>query len=100
LFRLGGSAFLRLMQRQQKIALKDMQSSGPTRLIVYCGDYKCTHSVVIDAGRWGDDVRLSNLEPLFTSTARNPAPFAPQGLGSQRTGCNPLQYRVMCVPKT
>jgi hypothetical protein len=37
----------------------------PTRLIVYCGDYKCAHSVVIDASRWSDDVRLSDLEPLF-----------------------------------
>ena len=33
--------------------------SKPTRLIVYCADYKCAHSVVIDAGRWSDDVRLS-----------------------------------------
>jgi hypothetical protein len=32
----------------------------------YCGDYKCAHSVVIDASGWGDDVRLSDLEPRFT----------------------------------
>jgi hypothetical protein len=24
------------------------------------------HSVLIDAGRWGDDVRLSDMEPKFT----------------------------------
>jgi hypothetical protein len=54
------------MQRQ-KITLGEMrQSGGPTRLIACCGDYKCAHSVVIVAGIWADDVRLSDLEPKFT----------------------------------
>jgi hypothetical protein len=57
------------MQRQQKITLGEMRASGPTRLIVYCGDYKCAHSVVMNADRWGDDVRLSDLEPLFVCKA-------------------------------
>ena len=35
----------------------------------YCGDYKCAHSVVIDAAQWGDDVRLSDLEPKFVCKA-------------------------------
>jgi hypothetical protein len=46
-----------------------MRQSGPTRLIVYCGDYKCAHSLMVDAGRWGNDVRLSDLEPKFTFRA-------------------------------
>jgi hypothetical protein len=50
------------MQLQQKITLGEMRESGPTRLIVYCADYKCGHSVLVDASRWGDDVRLSDLE--------------------------------------
>jgi hypothetical protein len=33
----------------------------PCLLLVYCGDYKCARSVVVHA-RWGDDVRLSDLE--------------------------------------
>ena len=57
------------MQRAQKITLGEMRQSGPTRLIAYCSDYKCAHSVVIDAGRWGDDVRISELEPKFTCRA-------------------------------
>ena len=58
---------LSAMKRQQKITLGEMRSSnGPRRLIVYCSDYQCAHSVVIDAGRWSDDVRLSDLEPKFT----------------------------------
>lgn len=55
------------MPREQKITLGEMRSGNdPTRLIVYCSDFKCAHSVVIDAGRWGDDVRLSDLEPKLT----------------------------------
>jgi hypothetical protein len=40
-----------LVPRAQKITIAEMRESGPTRLIVYCGDYKCAHSVVIDATR-------------------------------------------------
>ena len=29
-----------------------MRESGPTRLIAYCGDCKCAHSVVTGADRW------------------------------------------------
>jgi hypothetical protein len=43
-----------------------MRRSGPTWLTVYCSDYKCAHSIVIDASRSGDDVHLSDLEPRFT----------------------------------
>ena len=43
-----------------------MRCASPAQLIVYCGDYKCAHPVVIDASRWADDVRLSDLEPKFT----------------------------------
>jgi hypothetical protein len=43
------SAKIAPMPRQQKITLGEMRESGPTRLLVYCGDYKCAHSVVGDA---------------------------------------------------
>ena len=62
-------ALISAMQREQKITLGEMRSSGPTRLLVYCGDYKCAHSVIISAERWGDQVRLSDLEPKFTCKA-------------------------------
>ena len=42
-----------------------MRQSGPGRLLVYCGDYKCAHSVTISSERWPDHVRLSDLEPMF-----------------------------------
>jgi hypothetical protein len=55
------------MKRQQKITLGEMRSSGPRRLLVYCADCRCAHHVEIDAGRWPDDVRPSDLlEPKFT----------------------------------
>jgi hypothetical protein len=55
------------MQRPQKITLREMRAdNGPRRLLVYCGDYKCAHSVIISTERWPDHVRLSDLEPKFT----------------------------------
>ena len=42
---------------------------GVPGLLVYCSDYKCSHSGKISADRWSDDVRLSELEPLFTCQA-------------------------------
>jgi hypothetical protein len=57
------------MPRERKITLREMRESGPTRLIVFCGDYYCAHSVVIEASRWADDVRLPDLEPKFTCPA-------------------------------
>jgi hypothetical protein len=54
------------MPRPQKITLGEMRSNnGPRRLIVYCGDHKCAHSVIVNAERWRDHVRLSDLEPKF-----------------------------------
>jgi hypothetical protein len=42
-----------------------MRATGLHRLLVYCGDYKCAHHVKISADRWHDEIRLSDLEPLF-----------------------------------
>ena len=42
---------------------------GTHGLLIYCADYKCSHSITMSADRWPDNVRLSDLEPLFTCTA-------------------------------
>jgi hypothetical protein len=56
--------------REQNITLGEMRANnGPRRLVVYCSDFKCSHSVVVDAASWGDDVRLSDLEPKFICSA-------------------------------
>jgi hypothetical protein len=55
--------------RQQKITLREMRASGVRGILVYCADYKCSHSTPISADRWSDDVRLSDIEPRFTCRA-------------------------------
>jgi hypothetical protein len=56
------------MPGDQKITLGEMRSDGgPRRLPVYCPH--CAHNVVVGADAWGDDVRLSDLEPKFTCKA-------------------------------
>jgi hypothetical protein len=54
---------------QQKITLGEMRQCGLHRLLVYCADYKCAHSVTLSADRWPDRVRLSDLEPKFICQA-------------------------------
>jgi hypothetical protein len=34
-------------------------------LLIYCADYRCSHSIAISGDRWTDDARLSDLEPRF-----------------------------------
>jgi hypothetical protein len=46
-----------------------MRSSGVRGLLIYCADYRCSHSIAIDADRWPDDVRLSDLEARFACRA-------------------------------
>jgi hypothetical protein len=31
-------------------------------VVVYCADYKCSHSQALSADKWPDDVRLSDIE--------------------------------------
>jgi hypothetical protein len=57
------------MKRQQKITLAEMRAAGVRGLLVYCSDFRCSHSIAISGDRWADDVRLSDLEPLFTCKA-------------------------------
>jgi hypothetical protein len=37
---------------------------------VYCSDFRCSHGVAMNADRWADDLRLSDLEPRFVCQAR------------------------------
>jgi hypothetical protein len=55
--------------REQKITLGEMRSSGVRGLLIYCADYRCSHSVTIDVAPWPDTVRLSDLEPRFACWA-------------------------------
>jgi hypothetical protein len=55
--------------RPQKITFAEMRSSGVRGILVYCGDYKCSHHIAIRGDRWPDDIRLSDLEPRFICSA-------------------------------
>src|SRR4051794_15564175 len=56
--------------RNQKITFGEMRSDGgPTGIMVYCADHRCSHSVAMSAGQWPDHVRLSDIEPLFVCQA-------------------------------
>jgi len=46
-----------------------MRDMGVRGLLIYCTDYKCSHSVAISGDRWPDHVRLSDIEPLFVCKA-------------------------------
>ena len=53
--------------RPQKITFSETRSrGGPTGILVYCADYRCSHSIEMSADRWPDNVRLSDIErPTF-----------------------------------
>jgi hypothetical protein len=57
------------LTRPMKITFGEMRASGIDRVLVYCADYKCSHSVQMSADRWPDHVRLSDIEPLFVCKA-------------------------------
>jgi len=50
------------MKRPQKITLGEMRASGARGLLVGCSDYKCSHSITVNADQWPDGMRLSDLE--------------------------------------
>jgi hypothetical protein len=56
--------------RPQKITLAEMRASRVRGLLIYCSDYHCSHWTAISGDQWGDDVRLSDIEPRFTCQAR------------------------------
>jgi hypothetical protein len=47
----------------QKITFGEMRESGVRDVLIYCRDHRCSHSTTISADRWGDHVRLSDIEP-------------------------------------
>jgi hypothetical protein len=58
-----------LPRPNQKITFAEMRSAGVRGILVYCSDYHCSHWTTLDADRWSDDVRLSDIEPPITSMA-------------------------------
>ncbi len=46
-----------------------MRSSGIRGVLIYCADYKRSHSKAIGADLWPDESALPDLEPKFTCQA-------------------------------
>jgi hypothetical protein len=59
-----------MSNRPQKITFAEMrEQKGLRGNLIYCADYHCSHSTAISADRWPDDMRLSDIEPLFVCKA-------------------------------
>jgi hypothetical protein len=52
---------------RQKITFGEMRAAGVRGLLICCSDYHCSHWSAISGDRWPDSVRLSDVEPRFTS---------------------------------
>jgi hypothetical protein len=80
-------------ERPQKITFAELREMGLRGVLVYCADYRCSHSVAINGDRWPNDMRLSDIEPSFTCTAcgKRGADVRPDFTGTSRspTGKHP-----------
>jgi hypothetical protein len=50
------------MPDRPKITFGEMREMGVRGLLIYCADYRCSHSIAISGDQWADEVRLSDLE--------------------------------------
>lgn len=46
-----------------KITFAKMRNSDVRGILIYCRDYRCTHSTALMADHWPGDARLSDIEP-------------------------------------
>ena len=58
-----------MSDRPQKITFAEMREMGVRGVLVYCADYRCSHSIAVNADQWPDDLLLSDIEDRFTCTA-------------------------------
>jgi hypothetical protein len=58
-----------MSDRPQKITFAEMRSAGVRGILVYCSDFRCSHSIARMADEWPDDLRLSDIEARFACTA-------------------------------
>jgi hypothetical protein len=58
-----------MVDRPVRITFAEMRDSGVRGILVYCTDYRCSHSTALMADHWPGDVRLSDIEPRFVCKA-------------------------------
>ena len=52
-----------------KITFGEMRGMGVRGVLIYCADYRCSHSIAISGDAWPDDARLSDIEARFVCRA-------------------------------
>jgi hypothetical protein len=65
----AAGAGARMLDRNQASAMKRIQKitfgkMGVRGVLIWCRDYKCSHSIAVSADRWPDHVRLSKLRQV------------------------------------
>jgi hypothetical protein len=50
-----------MADRPEKITFAAMRRSSVRGLLIYCSDYRCSHSVAISADAWPDEMRPSDI---------------------------------------
>jgi len=58
-----------MSDRPQKITFAEMRDMGVRGLLIYCADYRCSHSIASSGDQWPDDLRLSDIKPRFVCRA-------------------------------
>jgi hypothetical protein len=53
------------MDRPTKITFAEMRDMGIPGILIYCADYRCSHSLAISGDAWPDDVRRADIGPRF-----------------------------------
>jgi hypothetical protein len=86
-----------MADRPVKITFAEMRDSGVRGILVYCTDYRCSHSALI-ADHWPGDTRLSDIEPLFVCSAcgKRGADVRPNFNWNVQGPIGGMGYRVSC----
>jgi len=58
-----------MIERPVKITFGEMREMGVRGILIYCTDYRCSHSIAISGDRWADRVCLSDIEAGFICAA-------------------------------
>jgi hypothetical protein len=48
---------------RSEITFAELRDMGVRGVLIYCADYRCSHSIAVSADHWPDDLKLSDLEP-------------------------------------
>ena len=62
------------MERPTKITFAEMREMGVRGLLIYCADFRCSHSIAISADHWRDNLRLTDTS-LRKARCRREAGF-------------------------